>query len=28
LNMLANVGLGSFYLTREGVSLRSLRAEI
>ena len=27
LNMLANVGLGSFYLMREGVSLRSLRAE-
>ena len=27
LNMLANVGLGSFYLAREGVSLRSLRTE-
>lgn len=27
LNMLANVGLGSFYLVREGVSLRSLKAE-
>lgn len=27
LNMLANVGLGSFYLAREGVSLRSLKAE-
>lgn len=26
LNMLANVGLGSFYLVREGVSLRSLKA--
>ena len=28
LNMLANVGLGSFYLAREGVSLRSLKAEV
>ncbi len=28
LNMLANVGLGSFYLTREGVSLRSLKAGV
>lgn len=27
LNMLANVGLGSIYLMREGVSLRSLKAE-
>ena len=27
LNMLANVGLGSFFLAREGVSLRSLKAE-
>ena len=27
LNMLANVGLGSFYLAREGVSLRSLSTE-
>ena len=27
LNMLANVGFGSFYLSRAGVSLRSLRAE-
>lgn len=27
LNMLANVGFGSFYLAREGVSLRSLKAE-
>lgn len=26
LNMLANVGLGSFYLAREGVPLRSLKA--
>ena len=28
LNMIANAGLGSFYLTREGVSLRSLKAEV
>ena len=27
LNMLANVGLGSFFLAREGVSLRNLKAE-
>lgn len=25
LNMIANVGLGSFYLSREGLSLRSLK---
>lgn len=28
LNMLANVGLGSYFLTREGVSLRSLKTEV
>lgn len=28
LNMLANVGLGAFFLTREGISLRALRAQV
>lgn len=28
LNMLANVGFGSYFLTREGMSLRSLKAEV
>lgn len=28
LNMLANVGLGAYFLTREGVSLRDLRSEV
>ena len=27
LNMLANVGLGAYFLTREGISLRDLRAQ-
>jgi len=28
LNMLANVGLGAFFLTREGVSLKDIRSEV